>query len=67
MTKPKKPVIQYQIISSTDRQFIGCGIDLRGNITGLDDQFFAPTQVSVIGAGYIRLSNSNYSIEAKEL
>lgn len=67
MSKPKKPAESYQIISSTDRQFIGREIDTGGNIRGLDDQFFTPTQVQQIGEGYIRLSNSNYSIEARKL
>ena len=66
MSKPKKAGERFQIISTTDRQYIGREIDLAGVIAGLDTQFFTPTQVSVIGDGYIRLSNSNYSIEARK-
>jgi hypothetical protein len=66
MTKRKE---RYQIVSSTDRKFIGREIDRAGCIADTEPgaSVFVPTQVVDIGEGYIRLSNSNYSIEARKL
>lgn len=66
MSKAKAPA-KFQIISTTDKQFVGREITIDGEIADLDEQFFAPTQVIDIGENHIRLSNSNYSIEARKL
>lgn len=58
---------KYQIISTTDKQFLGMEIDLEGLIAGIEDQPFTPTAIIEIDENHIRLSNSNYTIEARKV
>ena len=68
MTKAKAAAPpKYQIISTTDKQFLGMEIYLEGLITGIEDQSFTPTAIIEIDENHIRLSNSNYTIEARKV
>jgi hypothetical protein len=61
---PKK----YLITASTDGKYLGCQVTAEGVIeSGGVETTLAFERLQIIGDGAIRLSNSNYIIEARNI
>lgn len=56
-----------QVITSTDKKYIGLVADLDKPFISPDGIKFNPTKIQYLGNGIYRYSNSNYVIEVKDI